>query len=143
MKLDKKNALLTALALAVAAAAVYLRGFPALVHIVFYAVLVPLLSEEAEREKAPPARRRWTDFAWLAVSAPLCLFYLLRAVGTIPGPRPEILEYGSALLLLYVGVRRAAKPTARPLGREAALLAVTAAALAALLAMAAAEIYMT
>ena len=48
MKLDKKNALLTALALAVAAAAVYLRGFPALVHIVFYAVLVPLLSEEAE-----------------------------------------------------------------------------------------------
>ena len=104
-----------------------------LVYLVFYPILVPLLSQVAEQEKEEKAaRRRWTDFAWLILSVLLFLFYLLRAVGIIPGPRPELLEYGASLLLLYVGFRRVIRPGMRRLRFERALVFVAAGALVAL-----------
>ena len=133
MKQETRNGVLALLCVLVLAGVTsFLKGQEGfvppglLVNIVFFAVLIPSITTDTT-SKAPPCKRRWTDIAWLILGIVLSAFYLLRTVGVLPGGRPELMEGACALLLLYLGVTRVARPRAYLPGREAALLAIIAA----------------
>lgn len=139
MKQETRNGVLALLCVLVLAGVTYfLEGaegsYGLLISIVFFAVLIPSITEDAT-SKAPSGKRRWTDIAWLILGIVLSAFYLLRTAGVFPGGRPELMEGACALLLLYLGITRVARPRAYPQGREAALLAVIAAGILAVVGM--------
>lgn len=137
MKQETRTTILMALCLPVLAAIAYsLRGAEALrlddllIHILFYAFLIPLIGEATSPGK--PTARSWTDFLWLAMGAVLALFFLLQTTGTIPGGPVELTDWACALLLLGEGVIRVARPKVRPTKQVIIYLVIAAAAVIAL-----------